>query len=130
VHLGQEDLDDASVEAIAAAGLRLGVSTHAWSELARAHAIAPSYIAIGPIYSTTTKEMRFGPQGLQQLSQWLQVVMPTYSMVAIGGIDLQRAVEVHKTGVGSVALVSAITKAKDWQQSTEQLLAAVGAGDD
>ncbi|CAH0991547.1 Thiamine-phosphate synthase [Sinobacterium norvegicum] len=128
VHLGQEDLDDASVEAIAAAGLRLGVSTHAWSELARAHAIGPSYIAIGPIYSTTTKEMRFGPQGLQQLSQWLQVTMPCYPVVAIGGIDLPRAIEVNKTGVGSIALVSAITKAKDWRLATEQLIAAVGTG--
>ncbi|ROS01616.1 thiamine-phosphate diphosphorylase [Sinobacterium caligoides] len=128
VHLGQEDLDDASVEAIAQAGLRLGVSTHCWSELCRAHAIAPSYIAIGPIYDTTTKQMRFGPQGLEQLTQWLEVLQPGYPVVAIGGIDYTRAKLVQQTGVGSIALVSAITQAEDWQGATEALLALVGAG--
>ena len=75
VHLGQEDLDIADIGAIAAAGLRLGVSTHSYYEIARAHALSPSYIAIGPVYPTTSKVMRFGAQGLTQLKRW--VVIPS-----------------------------------------------------
>ena len=52
VHLGQEDLDDADIPAIRAAGLRLGVSTHDEAELSRALELAPDYIALGPIYPT------------------------------------------------------------------------------
>ncbi len=66
VHLGQEDLDGAEVGAIRAAGLRLGISTHDEAELDRALALAPDYVALGPIYPTILKAMRVGPQGLGQ----------------------------------------------------------------
>ncbi|OAI49168.1 hypothetical protein AYO45_03235, partial [Gammaproteobacteria bacterium SCGC AG-212-F23] len=55
VHLGQEDLTTASISAIQHAGLRLGISTHNYYELARAHAVRPSYIAFGAIFATQTK---------------------------------------------------------------------------
>ncbi|MBL4826315.1 MAG: bifunctional hydroxymethylpyrimidine kinase/phosphomethylpyrimidine kinase [Spongiibacteraceae bacterium] len=67
VHLGQEDLENADLTAIAQAGLRLGLSTHSYYEIARAHAIRPSYIAIGPVYCTTTKVMKFSELGIAQL---------------------------------------------------------------
>ena len=68
VHLGQEDLDDADVSAIREAGLGLGISTHDVPELDRALALAPDYVALGPIYATRLKAMRFGPQGLQRIA--------------------------------------------------------------
>ncbi|MCX8255376.1 MAG: thiamine phosphate synthase, partial [Beijerinckiaceae bacterium] len=87
VHLGQEDLDDADVPAIRAAGLRLGVSTHDEAELARALELAPDYIALGPIYPTRLKAMRFAPQGLERIGAW-KARIGAIPLVAIGGISL------------------------------------------
>lgn len=109
VHLGQEDLQTANCEAIAQAGLRLGVSTHTFAELARAHALQPSYIALGPIYETTSKPMACPPQGLERLKLWRKLV--ACPLVAIGGIDLNRLPAVWQTGVDAVAVISAITQA-------------------
>lgn len=125
VHLGQEDLDTADVETLYQHGIRLGVSTHSWYELSRAHALNPSYIAIGPIFETTTKQMAFGPQGIEQLAQWVEFLNGEYPLVAIGGIDNSNAKEVLATGVGSIAVVRAITEADDYQQSIDQLQEAI-----
>ena len=64
VHLGQEDLAEADLTAIRAGGLKLGVSTHDEEELQTALAAQPDYVALGPIYPTILKKMRFAPQGL------------------------------------------------------------------
>lgn len=124
VHLGQEDLDVADLDAIRHAGLRLGLSTHDDAELDRALALRPSYIALGHIFPTQTKEMPSAPQGIAELKRHLARLqhIPT---VAIGGISLARVPEVLATGVGSIAVVSAITQAEDWQAATRQLLALV-----
>jgi hydroxymethylpyrimidine kinase/phosphomethylpyrimidine kinase/thiamine-phosphate diphosphorylase len=116
VHLGQEDIETADMKAIADAGLYLGLSTHSWYEIARAHSFTPSYIAIGPVYATTTKVMPFAPQGLDQLKEWVEMIGDAYPVVAIGGIDLIRAQAVAATGVGSVAMVRAVTEAADYRQ--------------
>lgn len=120
VHLGQSDLDTADLDAIREKGLLLGVSTHCYYEVARAHAICPSYVAIGPIYPTTSKEMAFGAQGVAMLQRWKRTL--DYPLVAIGGISLERAADVVATGVSGVALISAITQAKDPELATQQLL--------
>lgn len=125
VHLGQEDLTDADLPAIAGAGIRLGVSTHSYYEIARAHAVAPSYIAIGPIYATTTKPMKFAPQGVDRLDRWVRLLKPRYPLTAIGGIDIERAPGVMATGVGSIAVVRAITEAADPFQAVTDLRAAM-----
>ena len=113
VHLGQEDLAIADLNAIHAAGLHLGVSTHSWFEIARAHSLKPSYIAIGPIYETTTKVMPWKPQGLENLYEWNALLARLYPVVAIGGINADNAEQVLATGVGSIAMVRAITEAGD-----------------
>jgi thiamine-phosphate pyrophosphorylase len=129
VHLGQEDLDIASLDAIRQAGLRLGISTHDEQELARAKSLRPSYIALGHIFPTTTKDMPSSPQGLAALKHQVELT-PEFPTVAIGGISLERVADVVATGVGGVALVSAITKANDWRQATSQLLQLIeGEGD-
>ena len=124
VHLGQEDLDIADLNAIKKAGLRLGISTHDETELQRAKALRPSYIALGHIFPTTTKDMPSKPQGLKALKHQVEQT-PNFPTVAIGGISLERVPDVVATGVGSIALVSAITKAPDWQQVTRKLLELV-----
>ncbi|MEL0580867.1 thiamine phosphate synthase [Pectobacterium punjabense] len=122
VHLGQEDLDTADLVAIKQAGLRLGVSTHDDRELARAVAINPSYIALGHIFPTQTKDMPSAPQGLAELSRHIADLQGRFPTVAIGGISIDKVPAVLKTGVGSIAVVSAITQAADWRQATATLL--------
>lgn len=129
VHLGQEDLETTDLGAIRTAGLRLGVSTHDDMEIDIALAARPSYIALGHVFPTQTKQMPSAPQGLEQLARHIQR-LGDYPTVAIGGISLERAPEVLATGVGSVAVVSAITQAADWQQATARLLEIAGAGDE
>jgi hydroxymethylpyrimidine kinase / phosphomethylpyrimidine kinase / thiamine-phosphate diphosphorylase len=128
VHLGQEDMETADLAAIQAAGLRLGISTHGYFELMRARELAPSYIALGHIFPTNTKQMPSRPQGLVRLHHY-RALMADWPTVAVGGIGESRVAAVQESGVGSIALVSAITASDDWQSATARLLAAVGAGD-
>jgi thiamine-phosphate pyrophosphorylase/hydroxymethylpyrimidine kinase/phosphomethylpyrimidine kinase/thiamine-phosphate diphosphorylase len=116
VHLGQEDLDSADIEALRRAGIRLGLSTHTPEELARAKAVQPSYLAIGPIYPTTLKVMPYEPVGLARLALWAKQAAP-YPVVAIGGISLDRMPGVLACGADGVAVVSAVTLAADPQQA-------------
>lgn len=111
VHLGQEDLITADLHAIASAGLKLGISTHCYAEVARALSAQPSYIAIGPIFPTTTKEMKFEPQGLEGLANW--TAMLNYPLVAIGGITLDIAERVLDSGASGIAVVRDIIDSQD-----------------
>lgn len=122
VHLGQEDMQIADFVAIKQAGLKLGLSTHGYYEILRAHQIKPSYIALGHIYPTVTKDMPSKPQGLLRLQRYADL-MQDYPLVAIGGISIERAPQVAATGVGSVAVVTAITRADDYKQAIADLLA-------
>jgi hydroxymethylpyrimidine kinase/phosphomethylpyrimidine kinase/thiamine-phosphate diphosphorylase len=124
VHLGQEDMLIADFVAIKQAGLKLGLSTHGYYEILRAHQIKPSYIALGHIYPTVTKDMPSKPQGLQRLQRYADL-MQDYPLVAIGGISIARAPQVAATGVGSVAVVTAITRAVDYKQAIADLLVIV-----
>ena len=126
VHLGQEDMDSADADAIRAAGLRLGLSTHDGAELARALAWRPSYIALGHIFPTATKVMPSRPQGLETL-RCLVADLPPIPTVAIGGIGREQVDAVLTCGVGSVAVVSAITRAPDWRQATADLQQQIAA---
>lgn len=129
VHLGQEDLETTDLSAIRNAGLRLGVSTHDDMEIDVALAARPSYIALGHVFPTQTKQMPSAPQGLAQLARHI-ARLQDYPTVAIGGISLARAPEVLATGVGSIAVVSAITQAADWRSATRQLIDLAGVGDE
>ncbi|EPE7177878.1 thiamine phosphate synthase [Cronobacter sakazakii] len=129
VHLGQEDLQTADPDAIRRAGLRLGVSTHDDMEIDVALAVRPSYIALGHVFPTQTKQMPSAPQGLAQLAAHVKR-LGDYPTVVIGGISLERAPAVLETGVGSIAVVSAITRAPDWRGATQRLLELAGVGDE
>lgn len=128
VHIGQEDLQDADLKAIQHAGLRLGISTHGCYEFLLAQQLQPSYLAIGAIFPTTTKDMTGQIQGLNNLSQVLALrprnKTTQIPVVAIGGINLVRAEEVIATGVDSIAAVTVITKAQTFHDmSPEQAVA-------
>lgn len=108
VHLGQEDLLTADIGTIYGAGLKLGVSTHCYEEVGRALALQPSYIAIGPIYPTTTKPMKFTPQGIAGFARWRKSL--NFPLVVIGGITLEGAEDFLKLGADGVAVVRDITE--------------------
>jgi len=144
VHIGQEDLADADLARIQQAGLRLGISTHGCYELLLAQQLRPSYIAIGAIFPTKTKDMTGQIQGIENLKQLLalrqqnpkvstlkggkdvserQEKIAYIPIVAIGGINLKRAPQVLATGVDSIAVVTAITEAKNPEEAVAQLVA-------
>lgn len=128
VHLGQEDLETANLQAISRAGLRLGVSTHGYCELQRIKWLNPSYIALGHIFPTTTKDMPSKPQGLERLSRYVRLCadIPT---VAIGGINLSRINTVSGTGVSGIAVVRAVTQADDPAAAFHDLLRQMNDAD-
>lgn len=105
VHLGQEDLAAADIDAIKGAGLRLGVSTHSEAELETALMADPDYVALGPIYETRLKAMAFPPQGLERVGVWKRRIGPL-PLVAIGGITPERAGSVIAAGADSVAVIT------------------------
>lgn len=112
LHLGQEDLATADVHEIRKAGLTLGLSTHDDAELEAALAAEPDYIALGPIFPTTLKAMRFAPQGIPKITEWKKRV-DNIPLVAIGGIKLEQASEIYAAGADSIAVVSDITQNPD-----------------
>jgi len=123
IHLGQEDLDDADLDALRASGLRLGVSTHGYAEMLRVAAIRPSYLALGAIFPTTTKVMPTAPQGMGRFRSYARMMQPVIpSLVGIGGVNAGNLREVLAVGVGSAAVVRAITEANDVPAAVAHLL--------
>jgi thiamine-phosphate pyrophosphorylase len=112
LHLGQEDLAEADLAAIRDAGLTLGLSTHDDAELETALRAKPDYIALGPIFPTTLKSMRFAPQGTPKITEWKKRV-GSLPLVAIGGIKLEQAREIFAAGADSIAVVSDVTQNPD-----------------
>lgn len=123
LHLGQEDLDGADLPAIRRAGLRLGVSTHSEAELDRAMSVAPDYVALGPVWPTTLKQMPWAPQGTARLGSWKRRIGAT-PLVAIGGITLERVAACLGAGADAVAVVSDITQAPDPEARAQAWIAA------
>jgi thiamine-phosphate pyrophosphorylase len=112
LHLGQEDLAGADLNEIRKAKLTLGVSTHDDAELDTALAANPDYVALGPIFFTTLKSMRFAPQGIPKITEWKKRI-GSIPLVAIGGIKLEHAEEIFAAGADSIAVVSDVTQNAD-----------------
>jgi thiamine-phosphate pyrophosphorylase len=123
-HLGQGDLDQgADVGAIRRAGLKLGLSTHDDAELARALALKPDYVALGPIYPTVLKAMAFAPQGLERVGEWKKRV-GALPLVAIGGLNLERAKACLTAGADVVSVVTDIALNPDPEARAREWIAA------
>lgn len=124
VHLGQEDLDGADLPAIRRAGIRLGISTHDEAELERALSCTPDYVALGPVWPTILKKMKWHEQGLGRVRQWKDRV-GDLPLVAIGGLSVARAPEAFAAGADIVSVVTDITlnadpeaRIADWMEAT------------
>ncbi|WP_114967282.1 thiamine phosphate synthase [Alkalilacustris brevis] len=112
LHLGQEDLDEADLPAIRRAGLKLGISTHDRAELDRALACAPDYVALGPVYPTILKQMKWHEQGLDRVAEWKSLV-GDIPLCAIGGMSVARAPGVFDAGADLISVVTDITLNSD-----------------
>jgi len=124
VHLGQEDLDELSaqdLQRLRESGLRLGVSTHGYAEMLRAEAVQPSYVALGAVFPTTLKAMPTPPQGLGRLGVYARLLRHR-PLVAIGGITPAHLPAIARTGVGSFAVVRAVTGADDPESAAAGLV--------
>ncbi len=125
VHLGQEDLADADVAAIKAAGIKLGLSTHSPEELDIALQASPDYVALGPVYETKLKKMKWAPQGLSRVREW-KSLLPC-PLVAIAGITVERASGVLAAGADSLAVVTDIVAHRDPEARVVEWLELVSA---
>ncbi|MCT4557616.1 MAG: thiamine phosphate synthase [Pelagimonas sp.] len=123
LHLGQEDLDDADLTAIRKAGIRLGVSTHDDDELERVLAFDPDYVALGPVYPTILKKMKWHQQGLPRVTEWKARVGAT-PLVGIGGMSVERAAGVFEAGADIVSVVTDITLNADPESRVRQWIEA------
>lgn len=121
VHLGQEDLDRADLDALSRAGIRLGLSTHDHAELDRALSLNPAYVALGPVYPTLLKKMKWGPQGLVRVTEWKRLA-GAVPLVAIGGLTPERAPGVLAAGADSLAVVTDIQQSPDPEARTAEWL--------
>ena len=124
IHLGQEDLDSADIAAIRKAGLRLGISTHDHAELDRALRLAPDYVALGPVWPTILKKMKWEQQGLERVREWRRLV-GAVPLVAIGGVTPERALEAFAAGADIASAVTDIAlnpdpeaRIRDWLRVT------------
>jgi thiamine-phosphate pyrophosphorylase len=124
VHLGQGDLDHADIGAIRKAGLRLGVSTHDDAELTRVLKLDPGYVALGPIYFTRLKAMAFAPQGLERIGEWKRRI-GAIPLVAIGGLNVERAKLCLAAGADIVSVVTDITLHPDPEARAKEWVAAM-----
>lgn len=121
LHLGQEDLADADLNEIRSAKLTLGISTHDDAELETALRARPDYVALGPIFPTTLKSMRFAPQGIPKITEWKKRI-GNIPLVAIGGIKFEQAADIFAAGADSIAVVSDVTQHADPEARVRQWL--------
>lgn len=123
VHLGQDDLPPARIPESARRQLLVGRSTH---DLAQArHACEPcvDYVAFGPIFGTRSKASPYDARGTDALRAVVAAVAPR-PVVAIGGIDTARAVDVRRAGAAAFAVISAVAGVDDPVTATRELVSA------
>lgn len=118
VHLGQEDLAGADLQALAHAGIRLGVSTHGYLEFWQALTLRPSYIALGHLFATPTKVMPSVPQGLWLVGRQAALCRAVgLCSVAIGGVTAAHLPALRALGLDGAAMVRAVTASADIQRA-------------
>ena len=122
VHLGQGDLPLGRLPAEVREGLLVGRSTHSASQLRAARHEAPDYLAFGPVFGTTSKQSESSPRGLPALREAAALARP-HPLIAIGGIDLAKLVEVQHSGAAGIAVISAVAAAADAAAAVRALCA-------
>lgn len=120
VHLGQTDLPLADACALVGTRLAIGVSTHDLAQVERAVALAPAYIAYGPVFQTTTKQNPDPVQGLAALRAAVDAA-GDIPVVAIGGIAPAHAPALYASGATALCAISSVNGAGDVAAAARQL---------
>jgi len=123
-HVGQDDLAPADARAQLGPDAILGVSTHDSSQFARAMQEPASYIAVGPVFGTRTKDTGYAPVGLE-LVRAARRLGPAVPIVAIGGITLETAPSVLDAGATAVAVIGDLLAGGDPAARTRAYLQAL-----
>ncbi len=121
IHLGQEDLVKADLKTIKAHKVKFGLSTHDKAELQIAIDTDPDYIALGPVYHTILKAMKWKPQGVDKVGRWKQR-LGHIPLVAIGGLNVERASAVYEQGADSICVVTDVLLNKTPEKRLQQWL--------
>jgi len=121
VHLGQEDLPVAAARRVLGPGRMVGVSTHDVEQARAAVADGADYVAVGPIYATTSKATGLEPRGLA-LVRAVRAAVPC-PVVAIGGITPETATAVRAAGADAIAMIGALVGAADPAAAVRDVLA-------
>ena len=123
VHLGQDDLPLAAARRVLGPGRVVGLSTHDPDQARRAADAGADYVAVGPVYATTSKANALAPRGLD-LVRAARAVVPC-PLVAIGGIDATSAPDVIAAGADAVAMIGALVRAADPAAAVRDVLAGL-----
>ena len=126
VHVGQEDLAKCiklgGIDRLRKRKMALGISTHSYAELSVALGLRPSYISLGPVFATQSKNVKFSPQGISTVSKWRELIPPDIPLVAIGGInDELLARQVNQAGADCIAVIGAVTTVDDVETAVVSL---------
>ncbi len=128
VHVGQDDLDPASARRILGGAAIVGMSTHSADQVRAAAGMAVDYIAVGPIFGTSTKDTGYRGVGTAFVSEAVGILRRAdcaTPIVAIGGITLERAPEVMEAGAASVAVISDLLSTGDPEARVREYLRAL-----
>lgn len=128
IHIGQEDLRAEAARSVIGTGKLLGVSTHTLEQFKQAVATSADYVAVGPVFSTSTKAYPNPVVGIEFIRRVR--LLTDKPIVAIGGITLERAVEVIQAGADSAAVISDILLAPEPGQRARQYIGLLGAAND
>lgn len=128
VHVGQEDLAPVPVRAVVGAQAVVGLSTHTVSQIEAARAEPITYLAVGPVFGTATKNTGYDAVGLDRVRYAVSRAGPALPVVAIGGITLSNSREVLAAGAASVAVISDLLVTGDPSARVREFLRAAAAG--
>ncbi len=126
VHLGQEDLAPERIPPVARARLLVGRSTHTLEEVRCAVVAGADYVAFGPVFETTSKATSHVPCGIAALAAAVYAAAPQ-PVIAIGGIDAERAAAAARAGAAGAAVISAVAEAQNPQAAVRALAQALSA---
>ena len=104
----------------------MGLSSHDGAELETALANEPDYVALGPVFPTILKKMKWAPQGVARIAEWKARVAPL-PLVAIGGLTPERLGAVFESGADCAAVVTDILLSPDPEARTREWIAATAA---
>jgi thiamine-phosphate pyrophosphorylase len=119
VHVGQNDLTPAAARAMIGAEAVLGVSTHTAQQIEKAVLAPVSYVAIGPVFQTSTKSTGYDAVGLEGVRLAAALAAPRgLEVIAIGGVTLSRAAGILHAGATGVAVITDLLEGNDPEART------------